>query len=131
LLHGEMKIMAKRNNRKKGTEGEKIAAKYLEEKGYEVLWRNYRYKNKEIDLICKKDEYLVVVEVKTRYFKGDEWPDEIVTMNKQRYLIEATEEFMMKHHIDLEVRFDVIFVYMRWGEFDRLEHIEDAFHPLA
>lgn len=52
-------------NRKIGIFGESAAAKYLENRGYSILERNYRNKMGEIDIVCKKDNILHAVEVKT------------------------------------------------------------------
>ena len=112
----------------KGKKSEEIAAEYLKKNGYEILYTNFRYKQKEIDIISKKDNILVIVEVKTRSFWSDERPGDIVKSGKQHYLIEATEAYMMKRDIDLEVRFDVIFIVYKHEEI-LIEHIEDAFGP--
>ncbi len=112
----------------KGKKSEEIAAEYLKDHGYEILFTNFRYKKKEIDIISKKDPLLVIVEVKTRSFWSDERPGDIVKSGKQRYLIEATEAYMMKKDIDMEVRFDVIFVVYKHEEI-LIEHIVDAFSP--
>ncbi len=112
----------------KGKKSEKIAAEYLKDQGYEILFTNFRYKKKEIDIISKKDNLLVIVEVKTKSFWSDEKPGDIVKSGKQRYLIEATEAYMMKKDIDMEVRFDVIFIVYKHEEI-LIEHIEDAFGP--
>ena len=56
--------MAKHNEL--GKKGEEIAAQYLSEKGYEILERNWRNRHKEIDIIAKDGNELVIVEVKTR-----------------------------------------------------------------
>lgn len=50
----------------KGKIGEDIAIKYLKNKSYTILARNYRYKKYEIDILCKKDNIFVLVEVKYR-----------------------------------------------------------------
>lgn len=113
-----------------GKKGEEYAANYLAEKGYKILRRNWRYKKKEIDIICEKDQFLVVVEVKTRSSEGDERPEELVTLRKQKFLIEATEAYMYGHGIDTEVRFDVILVIIK-NNACQLDHIVDAFYPLA
>ena len=59
-------MRAGRNTRKTGQEYEAMAAKYLEEKGYGILERNYRCPYGEIDIIAKDGSYLVFVEVKYR-----------------------------------------------------------------
>jgi putative endonuclease len=112
-----------------GRESEKVAARYLVSKGFRILETNYRYRNKEIDIIAMLDELLVIVEVKTAVYEGDERPGDIVNIQKQQYLISAAEAYIMSHKIDSEVRFDIIFVFRKEG--NRIEHIEDAFYPLA
>lgn len=49
-----------------GRLGERIAAAFLVVKGYEVVWRNYRYAGREIDLIVRRGSTLAAVEVKLR-----------------------------------------------------------------
>ena len=66
-----------------GKIGEKLAAEYLINKGYEILAQNFYFDKAEIDIIAKKDNNtLVVVEVKTRNsdFFGD--PQVFVTPSK-------------------------------------------------
>ena len=53
-------------NKDTGFLGENIGAAYLQEKGYEILARNWRYKHLEIDLIASYNGHLHIVEVKTR-----------------------------------------------------------------
>ena len=49
-----------------GFAGENMAAKLLQEKGYKILARNWRCGHLEVDIIAETDDYLVIVEVKTR-----------------------------------------------------------------
>ena len=48
-----------------GQIGENIAVKYLRNKGYTIIDRNFRVYYGEIDIICKKEGVLHIVEVKT------------------------------------------------------------------
>ena len=60
------------NNRKAiGTYGESVAVKYLKDKGYEILFRNYVNKIGELDIVCKKEDTIHVIEVKTVTAKKD------------------------------------------------------------
>ena len=52
------------NKRATGADKEQLAARYLVDNGYTVLERNFRNKTGEIDIIAKKDNYIVFVEVK-------------------------------------------------------------------
>ena len=50
-----------------GRAGEAVARKYLEEqRGYRVLHINWRYGHYELDMVARRPELLVVVEVKSR-----------------------------------------------------------------
>ena len=51
---------------KTGNYGENLAAEYLIKKGFEIIARNYRYRRCEIDIIARKENWTIFVEVKTR-----------------------------------------------------------------
>ena len=113
-----------------GVKGEDLACLYLEEKGYAILEKNWRFGREEIDIIAQQSETLVVAEVKTRSgsFFGE--PEEFVNRQKQKNLIKAINTYIEKNNLDLEVRFDIIGVILS-GKNHRINHIEDAFHPIA
>lgn len=120
--------MAEHND--KGLAGEELAAAFLAQKGYTMLEKNWRFGREEIDIIAQKDKILVVAEVKTRSgsFFGE--PEEFVSRQKQKNLIKAVNAYIEKKELDLEVRFDIIGVILT-GKSHRINHIEDAFHPVA
>jgi putative endonuclease len=113
-----------------GLAGEELAAAFLAESGYKILEKNWRFGKEEIDLIVAKDNTLVVVEVKTRSgsFFGE--PEEFVNRQKQRNVIKAVNAYIEKNELDMEVRFDIVGVILT-GKSHRINHIEDAFHPIA
>lgn len=112
-----------------GARGEELASRHLEEKGYKILERNWRFGHREIDIIARYNEFLVIAEVKTR--SGTMWqhPSQAVTRQKQRHLVEAADAYIRKNNLDLEVRFDVISV-VKDRKNTEIEHIENAFYPL-
>lgn len=118
--------MAEHN--KKGKEGEKLAAKYIRDLGYQIIKLNWRYKHKEIDIIAKDGGELVIVEVKLRStdFYGD--PSEAVTLKKQKYLVEAAEAYLDTIDEAPEVRFDIVSIVGSDPNYT-FEHITDAFNP--
>ena len=118
--------MAKHNEL--GKRGEELAAQYLTEKGYEILERNCRNKHKEIDIIAKDGETLVIVEVKTRQSDDHGEPDLAVTRQKQTRLIYAANAYIFKYNLDINTRFDIISIVFKDGN-PVIEHIEDAFLP--
>ena len=113
-----------------GKKGEEHAKNYLQQKGFLILHTNWRFGKDEIDIIAidKEKNQLVITEVKTRMsdFFGE--PEIAVTKAKQKFLIRATEVFIMQKKIELETRFDVIAITVVSGKF-KLNHIENAFYP--
>lgn len=120
--------MAQHN--KLGKEGEEIACAHLREKGYKIIERNWRFGKLELDIIARIKAWLVVVEVKTRAsdYHGD--PEDFVTRAKQKHIIKATNEYIMQKDLDLETRFDIVSVIINEKE-TKIEHIEEAFYPIA
>ena len=107
-----------------GREGEAKAADYLRHKKYEVIGANYRCRFGELDLIAKKRELVVFVEVKLR--KNDRFgaAADAVTLSKQDKLRKAAASWLASHDCDAPARFDVIEIYTDTG---RINHIENAF----
>ncbi len=71
------------DNKKLGNAGEDLACRYLERNGYEIIERNKSYpKICEIDIIAKRKEKLVFIEVKTRTTNNFGIPSEAVDKRK-------------------------------------------------
>ena len=111
-----------------GKMGEELAVNYLIGKGYEILERNWRNKHKEIDIVAKDGETLVIVEVKTRQSDGFGEPDMAVTRQKQKCLVYAANAYVFSKRLDLDIRFDIISIVFNQGN-PKIDHIEDAFLP--
>ena len=111
-----------------GNAGEEIATALLVKKGFKVLHRNWRFKHKEIDIVALHEDYLVIVEVKSRTEDTYEEPWQAVTNRKIRFLADATEAYIEKYSIDNEVRFDVVSIVFKAGK-PEIEHFVDAFRP--
>lgn len=109
-----------------GKDGEDMACSFLQKKGYEILERNWRWRNLELDIIAQKDNCLVIVEIRTRSTDIYGKPEESVTDKKIRRIINAAEAYIEEKEIDLSVRFDIISITGHEGEFD-IRHLEDAF----
>jgi putative endonuclease len=112
-----------------GQRGEEIAAAFLKEKGYEILELNWRFKNLEADIIATFESQLIIAEVKTRNstFFGE--PETFVNRQKQKNLIKAANEYVLRSELELEVRFDILSVVSANGR-STVKHIESAFYPL-
>ncbi len=109
----------------KGEAGEEMAKEYLEEKGYNIIERNYKTTSGEIDIIALKNDLLVFIEVKLRkdanYGYGFEAVDEI----KQNKIKSVAEYYYYtKNMLDYQPRFDVVEIY---SNTNTINHFVDAF----
>ena len=77
-----------------GKLGEEMAETWLRNKGYEILYRNWRYSYYEIDIIAKKDRFLHIIEVKIRHSSRFGNPEESVSRRKFKRLQRAADEFL-------------------------------------
>lgn len=111
-----------------GKKGEELAARYLAKQNYQLIAKNWRYRYYEIDLICKDENMLVFVEVKTRTSEAIIRPQDAVTRKKQKHLIEGANAYIEMNDLDCESRFDVVSIIQKNDRY-KIEHIEDAFTP--
>lgn len=112
-----------------GREAENFAADYFEKNGFEILARNYIYQKAEIDLIVKKDQLVVVVEIKARSYNPLLSPEESVNHKKKKLLISAAHQFITIKNLNADVRFDILALEKKEAEWF-INHIEDAFGPI-
>ncbi|WBX73512.1 YraN family protein [Tenacibaculum pacificus] len=109
-----------------GEKGEQLAIEYLQNKGYIIVEKNYRFKKAEVDIIAQKLDTLIVVEVKTRsssYFGN---PQNFVNPKKIKLLVYAIDNYVNQKDLDVEIRFDIIAI-LKSKEGFNIHHIEDAF----
>lgn len=112
---------------KKGKEGEELAANFLASKGFEIAERNFRHKRNEIDLIARKNNWLVFVEVKYRTSVAFGFPEDFVDYKKARNVVDAAVEYQYKINWKGNVRYDIVSVLEMNGETE-IKHFEDAFY---
>ena len=92
-----------------GRRGEAAAAKYYLDRGWTLLDHNYRTRQGELDLVLRRDDVLVIAEVKTRTSQDYGLPCEAVGPAKQRRLILAAGSYLAEKGLgELTVRFDVV-----------------------
>lgn len=111
-----------------GKSGEKIALRYLEDKKYRILARNFRLFRGEIDIIALDRKILVFVEVKTRKSTDFGLPEESVTSSKQEQIKKIAQGFLTKNNLnETECRFDVVSLIFDEGKGFSVRHIQNAF----
>ncbi len=111
-----------------GQQGEEIARKYLEEKGFRILAQNWRFKHKEIDFIALDRGFLAIIEVKTRSSTAFGGAEDFITYRKVTFLADAANAYVEKLDGNVEVRFDIITIILM-GKEPIIEHMEGAFQP--
>lgn len=118
---------ASHRRRALGARGEDATAARYEADGYEVLDRNWRCRDGELDLIVTRGGVVVFCEVKTRSSDRFGAPVEAVTRDKRRRIRRLAARWLGEHpHTARELRFDVASVMLRNGRLE-LDLIEAAF----
>jgi putative endonuclease len=110
-----------------GIDGEALAARHLQDAGWRVLARNYRFGHKEIDLIARRGRTVAFIEVKTR--ARLRWGHPLLAVDgHKRAEIERVASVWLERHGRRgdECRFDAIAIYRSDDDVLRIEHVEDA-----
>jgi putative endonuclease len=116
------------NHNELGQRGEELARIYLVSNGYKIRHTNYRVGKLELDIVAEKDEWLIVVEVRTRSTDTFIAPEETIDLRKIRNLVNAAGGYIRYHNWQGETRFDIITV-IPTGDGHKIDHIVDAFLP--
>lgn len=111
-----------------GRLGEDITARWLENRSWEILERNWRCAYSEVDIIARQNAIVAFVEVKTRTHGYLASPLEAISPGKRQKLLKAAWLWLEQTGIQEQPRFDVAAVVIdgksRILSFD---YIESAF----
>jgi putative endonuclease len=122
-----------------GATGEGLAARHLEARGFEIIDRNFRTRQGELDLVASDAQFLVFCEVKTRIARGEPGPLgplAAIGVRKRRRVRAMAREWLRARTPDArcdsgsppEIRFDAIGLTLdAHGRLLALEHLEGAF----
>lgn len=112
-----------------GRWGEDLAVEHLAAAGMQVLDRNWRCAEGELDLVARdSDGTVVFVEVKTRAGTGFGAPAEAVGRVKQRKLRALASRWLAEHPTGRAgLRFDVVGIVRQRGELPLVTHLRGAF----
>lgn len=110
-----------------GRHGEDLAARHLAGKGYQILDRNWRCDEGELDLVTRDGTCLAFVEVRTRRGRAMGPPEASITEAKQARLITLGEAYVQANDWMGHWRIDVVAVEMdSRGRLLRIDHYENA-----
>lgn len=109
-----------------GTWGEDLAADYLQQKGYDIIERDWHSGHRDIDIIARDGDTIVFVEIKTRRNRMFGEPEEAIDYMKLRHLRTAINHYIKYKYIRNDIRFDVItIVGMPYDGEPEITHIKD------
>lgn len=114
--------------RAQGDAAEDRACRHLEGSGFTIVERNFRTRGGEIDIVARKGDVLVFVEVRSREVPGFGTPEESVTPAKRRRIVAAARGYLSNVPPSSwrEARFDVIAIE-GVGNAAALRHFSAAF----
>jgi putative endonuclease len=111
-----------------GELGEQAARKHLKRQGLKFLTANFRTPRGEIDLVCRDQDCLVFVEVKTR--SSEEWsrPAAAVDRERRQRLTRAALDYLRRLKNPLvKIRFDIVEVLLQDSRVREVRHLPNAF----
>lgn len=117
------------DRRQIGAMAEDVAAAYLQAQGVQLLFRNYRRRLGELDLVARQGDVLLIVEVRTRSSAAYGGAAASVDGLKRRRIVRAAQQLLQQHKdlSKLRARFDVIVVCDLSAASPRVEWLRGAF----
>jgi len=118
-----------------GSIGEQVAANYLRSKGFSILTMNYcnttGRRVGEIDIVAKKNEEIIFIEVKTREYTRyrETLPEENITRQKLHKLAKIALIYLRQNKLeDQPYRFDAISVWLNYAtRTAKIKHIPNIY----
>ena len=98
----------------------------MENKGYEIVERNVRYKCGEVDIVATKDSILTFVEVRSKKNTQYGTPEASVNWKKQQHIVRVANIYLKRFNPKPICRFDIVAI-VGHGRSATIKHIERAF----
>ena len=114
------------DHRARGRLGERAATRWLEQRGYRIVERNYSCRHGEIDVIAEHRDVLCFIEVKMRASAQYGRAIEAMSHGKRRRVARTAAFYLAEHPTDRPCRFDVVAMDLDGGDW-HFELVVDAF----
>ncbi|MBI5413477.1 YraN family protein [Candidatus Peregrinibacteria bacterium] len=112
-----------------GYKGEDLAARYLQDKGYKILEKNFTVRGGEVDLVAQDGGVLVFVEAKTRTGTSFGTGDESVNFGKKQKLRHTIQRYIAEkpNLADSDYRVDLVEIELdsQSHELKKINHLKD------
>jgi putative endonuclease len=113
--------------RARGREAEDLAARFLAERGVEIVARNHAVRTGEVDLVGRDGDVVCFVEVRSRASTAQGGPEETIDRLKARRVVAAATDWAARNGgFERRFRFDVVAVTFGEGA-PRIDHFPGAF----
>jgi len=130
-MHKRIEALRKKNELTPyhlGILGEEAALKHLKKNKFKIIEKGYRMFRGEIDIIAYDRKTLVFIEVKTRRSHDFGFPEEAVTLSKQKQIRKIAEGYLALNNLEnSECRFDILSIQYSAKDGFSTQHIKDAF----
>jgi putative endonuclease len=133
----QQRLAMKNYQKKLGTLGEKIALKYLQKLGYQLLEKNFHQRDGELDLIMKRGQQITFFEIKTRRLTTASstkfgLPDEQISWHQKIALIKTARAFLQLRALPYcPWQFDLISINLDLSRPAipkvKIQHLQDIF----
>jgi putative endonuclease len=111
-----------------GRDGESLAERFLQSRGYRIVARNVRSSSGELDLIAEDGGVLVFIEVKARQTNAFGGALYAVDRKKQARIVKQAAQYLARHRVHSRCcRFDVVLLKPSTGPAPVIELIQNAF----
>jgi putative endonuclease len=119
----------RRENARKGRDGEKRAREALEKQGMRIITANFHSPKGEVDIIARDGDTIAFIEVKAWSSFGLEDLQYGINEKKRRRIIETAKYFLAGHreYNEMAIRFDVVFVSPGAIDGASVRHLASAF----
>ena len=110
-----------------GKAGEQMASEWLEQQGFQLIFRNWKHGRYELDIIASRDEILHFIEVKSRH--GDLFgkPEDWVGFKKACHFMSAGVAFQQKYPVWQQVQYDILSILLSPDGKREIFFIEDVY----
>jgi len=110
-----------------GKAGEQLAAEWLEQRGFQLIFRNWKSGRYEVDIIAARKDILHFIEVKSRHDDLFGKPEDWVNRKKGSHLLTAGEDFQNKYPAWNQIQYDILSILLRPEGKPEFFFIEDVY----
>jgi putative endonuclease len=110
-----------------GKAGEQMAAEWLDQHDFQLLFRNWKSGRYEVDIIASREGILHFIEVKTRHNDHFGNPEDWVDRKKGRHLMAVGEAFQLRYPDWEHLQYDILSILIRQDDKREIFFIEDVY----